>query len=78
VPPSADRRASDGGTPSKGKTKKHQKRTNDLELAASIWPQRMAPNPKTSRMRRYLASRARPSVPFALPNLRKSQNIAIR
>jgi hypothetical protein len=49
-----------------------------LELAASIWPQRMEPNARMLRMRRYLAARARPSVPFALPNLRKSQNFAIR
>jgi len=68
---------SSGAGPSKGKTKNTRNELNDLELAASIWPQRMEPNPRMLRMRRYLASRARPSGPFALPNLRKSQNFAI-
>jgi len=47
-----------GAGPPKGKTKKHQKRTNDLELAASIWPQRIEPNPETLRTRGYPATRA--------------------
>jgi len=59
------------------KQKKHQKRTKGFELAASIWPQRMEPNPRMLQMRHYLASRA-PISAVCFAKSEKEPKFAIR